>query len=180
MPIVIFDTGFLYSLAVDRTYSEAAQEHWKDTELWVPSSVRDEMKYRTTHPLDGLPPELPQGALGIVRSNSWNFEICELTDDEQAKAEVLRQRLGGGPMDNHGESDAAVLVASRAHGATVALDDATSVPVLYQHVLRETGSGLQFVHTTTVLDQFASSGRLSAAAREAIGQALAAKGRPFT
>ena len=73
MSVLVFDTGFLLSLAADNDYAAAVRIHWQDRELWVPSSVSDELRVRARFPRADIPPELPNRALGIIASASWNF-----------------------------------------------------------------------------------------------------------
>ncbi|MEQ1785743.1 MAG: hypothetical protein ABL966_01720 [Acidimicrobiales bacterium] len=181
MPIVIFDTGFLYSLVVDSSYSEVAREVWADRELWVPPSVLGEVTYRQRKPLAGLSPELPQKVKGLLGSSKWSFDVKNLSDDESAEAELLREQIGDAdPAKNRAECEAAVLLAGRAPAAGLRIDDRGCLPVVARYVQATTGSSLSYATTSDVLDALVREGHLAPNARASIRQQLVAKNRPFT
>lgn len=180
MPILVFDTGFLYSLVVDRRYSNAAKELWSDTELLVPHSVESEIKYRVRNP-DQLPPELPRNAVGLITSSSWTFRVVELTEEEEVEVERLRSRLGSqGPLADRGECEGAVLLAGRYPDAVLAVDDRKCLDVLGRYVESQVGRRLSHQNTSSTLDELVRAELLSAADRGEVSKKLEKKGRPFT
>lgn len=180
MPTEILDTGFLLSLAVDRAYADAVRLLWADRELWVPGSVPDELRVRQNAPRPDIPPELPGRALGIIGSDAWGIVRKDLTDDEAREVISLQERIGGpGSTRNAGEAEGAVLIARRDTSATLALDDASALPVLHHFVRINAGVALSYVHTSSVLEELLGRGHIDAAEHARIQKRMRAKGRPL-
>jgi hypothetical protein len=179
-PVVIFDTGFLYSLAVDQAYADALRDAWSDRTLWIPPSAADEITFRQRVPLASLPPGLPNRAKGLIQSSRWHFEVLELTEDEAAAAEDLRERIGDpDPNKNRAECEAAAILVARQPDAAIRLDDTNCLRVIGAYVQQETGQPLDHATTTVVLDLLVDNGHLTAKARDAIRTNLHRNGRPF-
>ncbi len=176
MSVLVFDTGFLLSLAADNDYAAAVRIHWQDRELWVPSSVSDELRVRARFPRADIPPELPNRALGIIASASWNFTQVVATAVEDAEVRSLQERVGGpGSTHNAGECEATVLTVRDAT-AILATDDRSALPVLVRHVHDRTGRALQYVHTSTVIEELRSSDRITQTQLDRNSEAIGGKG----
>ncbi len=180
MPQVVFDTGFLMSLAVDRDYSDAVRSNWAGRTFWVPASVAAELRIRNAHPRADIPRELPRRALGIIASSAWNMTEVAPTDPENEEIRNLQERIGGpGNTENAGECEAAVLIARRDPSSLLAFDDPASLPVLAHYVVTETGQELKYVHTTTVITELVRGGHIDGNQQAAILKRLRQKGRPL-
>jgi hypothetical protein len=180
VPVLIFDTGFLYSLAADRTYSAALRGAWQDHELWVPASVVGEISYRQRKPVASVPTQLPNAAKGLILSNSWKFEVLALTEPELEETELLRERIGDtDPNRNRGECEAVVFLTSRAPEAGIRLDDLSCLPVIARYVTQRAGVPLSYATTSNVLDGLVDSNILTAAQRSDVGANLTSLGRPY-
>lgn len=179
MPVLLFDAGFLFSLAANQLYADVARDYWSGQHLWVPESVRDEIIYRRRNPHPKLPPELPGRAIGIITSSMWSFQVVEPTEAEKVEAIELRERIGGlGPTDNMGECEAAVLLSHRDPMAVVALDDRSCLPQLDRYVLDTTGHHMAYVHTSTIIDELHATGQINDNQRHAIATPCLPKDAP--
>lgn len=180
MPIVVFDTGFLLSLAVNRDYANAARLRWAGHDFWVPASVQDELRIRQRFPRADIPPELPTRALGIIGSDVWTISIVTCTPAEDLDTRMLQERIGGpGNTDNAGECEATVLIAHRDPTALLAFDDAASLPVLARYVKEKTLQNLRYVHTSTVIERLVQSGQIDDKQQDAFLAQLSQKRRPI-
>ncbi len=180
MGVIVFDTGFLLSLAAHRPYADAVCGYWSAEDLWAPEGLWAELRWRQRSPRPDLPPELPGRALGILASGQWRIRKQQLTEDEIAEATNIAARIGllSDPA-NMGESEATVLIANRCTGAILATDDKSALTVLDTHMRTKTGQGLPFAHSTTIIREMEASGRITAPQRVAFRRALAKKQRPL-
>jgi len=179
MPLVVLDTGFIISLAVDRRYADAVRALWETNELWVPASVPAELRLRRRYPGE-IPPELPGRALGIISSSRWAIKEVAPTDAEGLEIRTLQDRVGGPGTPHHaGECEATVLIATRDSDALLALDDASSLPVLTRYLYERTGKMLRYVHTSTVIAELVTSGAFEAKLQKEVLAQLTAKRRPL-
>lgn len=180
---LIFDTGPLYDLALDQGYAAAARGHWhsQKAELWVPASVRDEIRHRQrVGPPPGLPAQAPGRAAGLITSNGpIRFQPIHPDDEEQRETASLQERQEPAyPTQHLGESEAAVLLAHRAPTTGILITgDTASVPILRNYVQKH-GATFSFMTTTEVLDGMASAGVISPNERLRIAGVLQAAGRP--
>lgn len=180
MAALLLDTGVLLSLAADRTYASAAKTNWAGRQLWVPTSVKDELRWQVANARPDIPPELPGHALGIIASDAWNIETKVTSDDEDEEIRKLQERIGGSGSTAHaGECEAAVLITHRDPAGVLATDDPSALPVLARYVVGNTGIALQYVHTSTIIDELTDAGHIDERQRDAIVRRLRRKGRPL-
>jgi hypothetical protein len=187
MSTIVFDTGFLYSLAVTRQFSDVLFQRWGTAghELWVPGGVVDEIRIRINKP-GSLPPELPGRAHGMILSKSNNLEEIRLTDDELIEALALaetipkppgQQAAGGDDSRDEGESECAVLIAGRRPDAVLAIDERRCLPVVLRYIQQRTGKTAQQTSSHVTLETIIKDGTIDKATGNKIAKALTDKGR---
>jgi hypothetical protein len=191
VPCIVFDTGFLYSLAVTRDLSKPLFERWasQGQELWIPGGVVDEVRTRIKHPISTLPPGLPRQTLGMIESNSNALIEIRLEPAELAEAYQLAELIRGPQVvppaarttrddRDSGEAEAAVLIARRCPTATLASDDRRCLPVVMAYILKETKAIAPHFSSRSALRSLLAQNLVDQATAKRIEKALEANGRP--
>ena len=166
-PIVVVDTGFVLSVAAVDQLPVVLANRWKDRATW-PHEVQSELAYRDRRPGGGIPAGLARRALNSA--HLWLPAPVKLSDEQQDRAVVITERLGGGDGRHAGEAAGAVLAADG--GGVLATEDYAAANVLRRQF------GVTFTCVCSVLQRLHADGAYTRADLATALRQLEDKGRP--
>lgn len=166
---VISDTGFLLSVAATELLLPVLIERWQGRALW-PREVNTELVYRVQKPGRGVSARLAKGALHCGQKLAG--APVDLTPDQQERATLLANAIGGtGTREHAGEAAAAIL--ARDNGGVIATEDGAASLII------RTNENIESITITALLKQLYLVDALSETAVRTILGDLQRENRPY-